>query len=149
MAEVHVKCSVIFMDLLGPDIISPLWMKGQVLQSKRAHLKVPDWSLVLNELVTKKLPIFLSLLNEISGGYEKILPVSESFWSNLKLLRMMDLTAWLWEWNVRLNGIRSVFSYSTVCSAICRSIFWARWWPAWTVWNSWRVMDARMNITSN
>ena len=70
-------------------------MKGQVLQSKRAHLKVPDWSLVLNELVTKKLPIFLSLLNEISGGYEKILPVSESFWSNLKLLRMMDLTAWL------------------------------------------------------
>ena len=28
--------------------------------------------------------MFLSLLNEISGGCEKIVPGSESFWSNLK-----------------------------------------------------------------
>ena len=68
-------------------------MKGQVLHRERAHLKVPDWSLVWNELLTKKLPMFLSRLNEISGGCEKIVPVSESFWSNLKFLRMIDLTA--------------------------------------------------------
>ena len=37
----------------------------------------------------------VSRLNEISGGFEKIVPVSESFWSNLKFLRMTDLTAWL------------------------------------------------------
>ena len=50
--------------------------------------------LVLSALLTKKLPTFLSRLNEIlSGGCEKILPVSGSFWSNLKLLRMILLTA--------------------------------------------------------
>ena len=129
LAEVHVKWSVILIDPLGPDIFSTLWMKGQVLHRERAHLKVPDWSLVWNELLTKKLPMFLSRLNEISGGYEKILPVSESFWSNLKFLRIIDLTAWLWGWNVRVNGMRSVFSFSAVCSADCRSICWARWWP--------------------
>ena len=48
-------------------------MKEQVLQREQAHLKVPDWSLVWNELLTKKLPMFLSRLNEISGGCEKIL----------------------------------------------------------------------------
>ena len=31
---------------------------------------------------------------EISGGCKKIVPVSESFWSNLMFLRMIDLTAW-------------------------------------------------------
>ena len=35
-------------------------------------------------LLTKKLPMFLSRLNEINGGCKKILPVSGSFWSNLK-----------------------------------------------------------------
>ena len=35
-------------------------MKGQVLHRARAHLKVPGWSLVWNELLNKKLPIFLS-----------------------------------------------------------------------------------------
>ena len=47
-------------------------MKGQVLHHARAHLKVPGWSLVWNELLTKKLPMFLSRLNEMSGGCEKI-----------------------------------------------------------------------------
>ena len=84
MAEVHVKWSVILMDLLGPDIFSSLWMKGQVLHCERARLKVPDWSLVWNELLTKKLPMFLSRLSEISGGCKKIVPVSESFCSKLK-----------------------------------------------------------------
>ena len=53
-------------------------MKGHVLQRARAcaHLKVPGWSLVWKALLTKKLPMFLSRLNEINGGCEKTLPVS-------------------------------------------------------------------------
>ena len=89
------KRSVILTDRLGPDILLVLTMKRQVLhcERERAHLKVPGCSLVLSALLTKKLPTFLSRLNEISGGCEKILPVSGSFRSNLKLLRMMLLTA--------------------------------------------------------
>ena len=89
------------MDFLGPDIFSTLWMKEQVLHRERVHLKVPDWSLVWNELLTKTLPMFLSRLNEISGG------------------------AWLWGWNVRVNGMRSLFSFSAVRNADRRSICWA------------------------
>ena len=48
-------------------------MKGQeVLHRARPHLKVPGRSLVLNELLTKKLPMFLLCLNEMSGGCEKV-----------------------------------------------------------------------------
>jgi len=54
-------------------------MKGQVLHRGRAHLKVPGWSLVWNELLTKKLPMSLLRLNEMSGGCEKIVPVFASF----------------------------------------------------------------------
>ena len=86
------KRSVILTDRLGPDILLVLTMKRQVLHRERAHLKLPGCSLVLRALLTKKLPTFLSRLNEISGGCEKILPVSRSFWSNLKLLRMILLT---------------------------------------------------------
>ena len=75
------KRSVILTDRLGPDILLVLTMK------------VLGCSLVLSALLTKKLPTFLSRLNEISGGCEKIVPVSGSFWSNLKLLRMILLTA--------------------------------------------------------
>ena len=81
---------MVLIDLLGPDIFSTLGTKEKVFHRERAHLKVPDWSLVLNELLTKKLPMFLSRLNEISGGCGKIVPVSKSFWSNLKLLKMID-----------------------------------------------------------
>ena len=80
------------MERLGPDNFSTLQMKGHVLHRARAHLKVPGCSLVWNALLTKKLPMFLSRLNEINGGCEKILPVSGSFWSNLKFFRMMDFT---------------------------------------------------------
>ena len=79
------KRSVILTDRLGPDILLVLTMKRQVLHRERAHLKVPGCSLVLSALLTKKLPTFLSRLNEISGGCEKILPVSGSFWSNLSI----------------------------------------------------------------
>ena len=70
------KRSVILTDRLGPDILSAFWTKGQVLHRERAHLKVPGFSIVLNVLLTRKLPTFLSRLNEISGGCEKIAPVS-------------------------------------------------------------------------
>ena len=121
------------MDRFGPDNFSTLQIKGHVLHRARAHLKVPGWLLVWNALLTKKLLMLLSRLNEISGGCEKILPVSGSFWSNLTFfLRMMDLTAWLWGWNVRVNGILLLFSFRDIWSADCRSICWARWWPAWT-----------------
>ena len=88
------KRSVILTDRLDPDILPVLRGEGQVLHRERAHLKVLGCS-VLSSLLTKKLPRFLSRLNEISGGCEKILPVTGSFWSNLKLLRMKLLTAWL------------------------------------------------------
>ena len=67
------------MDCFGPDNFSMLQLKGHVLHRARAHLKDPGWFLVWNALRTKKLPMFLSDLNEISGGCEKILPVSGSF----------------------------------------------------------------------
>ena len=120
LAEVQVKWSVILMDRLGPDNFSTLQKKGHVLHSARAHLKVTGCSIVWNALLTKKLPMFLSRLNEINGGCEKILPVSGSFWSNLKFFTMMDFTAWLWGWNVRVNGILLLFSFWDVCSADCR-----------------------------
>ena len=88
------KRSVILTARLGPDILSAFWTKGQVLHRERAHLKVPGFSIVLNVLLTRKLPTF-SRLNEISGGCEKIAPVSGSFCSILKLLRMMAFTGLL------------------------------------------------------
>jgi len=78
---------VILIDRLDPDILLALWMKGQALHRARAHLKVPGWSLVWNELLPKKLPMFLSRLIEMSGGSEKIVPVSGSLWSKLKFFK--------------------------------------------------------------
>ena len=93
------KRSVILTDRLGPDILLVLTMKRQVLHRERAHLKVPGCSLVLSALLTKKLPTFLSRLNEISGGYLK---------------------------EVRVNGILSFLSFCDVCSDDCRSNCWVR-----------------------
>ena len=62
---------MILIDRLGPDIFSTLRMKGHVLHRARAHLKVPGCSLVWNTLLTKKLHMFLSRLNEIDGGCER------------------------------------------------------------------------------
>ena len=60
------KRSVILADRLGPDILSAFWTKGQVLHRERTHSKVPGFSIVLNVFLTRKLPTFLSRLNEIS-----------------------------------------------------------------------------------
>ena len=47
-------------DRLGPEILTVLEIKGQVLHRVRLHVKVPGWLLNLNALLTKKLPKFLS-----------------------------------------------------------------------------------------
>ena len=70
-----------------------------------------------NALLTKNLLMFLSRSNEISEGCEKILAVSGSFWS--KVFRMMVFTASLWGWNVRVNGILSLFSFCELFSQKC------------------------------
>ena len=78
-AEMHVKWLVILADQLGPEILTMLEIKGQVLHRVRVHLKVRGWLSDLKELLTRTLPMFLSRLNEISGGGEKMCLVSGSF----------------------------------------------------------------------
>ena len=41
--EMHIKWSVTLTDRLGPEILTVLEIKGQVLLSMRLHLKVPGW----------------------------------------------------------------------------------------------------------
>ena len=65
-----------------------LEIKGQVLHPARLHVKVPGWLLNLNALLTKKLPRFLSRLNELSGGTENMCLVLGSLRRFLKFLRI-------------------------------------------------------------
>ena len=67
----QVKWSVTLTDRLGPEMLAVLEIKGQVLHCVRLHVKVPGL-LNLNALLTKKLPKFLSRLNEMSGGKENM-----------------------------------------------------------------------------
>ena len=55
---------------MGPEILAIMSeIKGQVLHCVRLHLKLGSWLVVSRvALLTRKLPIFLSRLNEISGG---------------------------------------------------------------------------------
>ena len=80
---------------------------------------MPGFSIVLNALLTRKLPTFLSRLKEISGGCEKIAPVSGSFSSILNYVVKDDSFYWV---IARVNGILLFFSFCDVCSADCRSI---------------------------
>ena len=57
-AEMHVKWSVILTDRFGPEILTMLEIKGQVLNRVRVHMKVPDWLSDLNALLTRKLTMF-------------------------------------------------------------------------------------------
>ena len=68
--EMQVKWSVTLTDRLGPEILTVLEIKGQVLHGVRLHLKIPGW--MFNALLTEKLPKFLSRLSEMSGGRENI-----------------------------------------------------------------------------
>ena len=121
--EMQVKWSVTLTDRLGPEILTVLEIKGQVLHRVRLHVKVSGWLLNLNALLTKKLPKFLSRLNEMSGGRENICLVSGSLRRILKFLRMTVIS---------VNGILSVSSFCEVCSAVSRSISWARCLPVVT-----------------
>ena len=64
-AEMHVKWSVILVDRLGPEILTMLEIKAQVLHRVHLHLKVPGWLSDLNVLLTRKLPLFVLRLNKI------------------------------------------------------------------------------------
>ena len=61
--EMHVKWSVTSADRWGPEILTVLQIKGQVLHRVRLHVKVPGWLSDLNALLARKLPKFLSRLN--------------------------------------------------------------------------------------
>ena len=50
---------MILTDRLGPEILTMLETKGQVLHRVRLHLKVPGWLSDCNALSTRKLPMFL------------------------------------------------------------------------------------------
>ena len=93
----RVKWSVTFTDRLGPEILTVLERKGQVLHRVRLHVKVPGWSLNLNALLTKKL-LFLSRLNEMSGGRENMCLVSGSLRRIWKFFRMTFLIARFCGW---------------------------------------------------
>ena len=87
------KWSVTLTDRLGPEMLTVLEIKGQVLHRVRLHVKVPGLLLNLNALLTKKLPKFLSRLNEMSFGKENMCLVSGSLLRILKFLRMTFLIA--------------------------------------------------------
>ena len=88
------KWSVTLTDRLGPEILTVLEIKEQVLHRVRLHVKVPGWLLNLNALLTKKFSRFLSRLNEMSGGRENMCLVSGTLRRILKSLRMTFLNAW-------------------------------------------------------
>ena len=69
-----------------------------VLHRVRLHVKVPGWSLNLNALLTKKLPKFLSRLNEMRGGRENMCLDPGSLRRILKFLRMTFLIARFCGW---------------------------------------------------
>ena len=85
------KWSVTLTDRLGPEILTVLEIKGQVLHRVHLHMKVPGWSLNLNALLTKKLPTFLSYLNEMSAGRVNMCLVSGSLRRILKFFKMTFL----------------------------------------------------------
>ena len=92
------KWLVTLTDPLGPEILTVLERKGQVLHRVRLHVNVSGWSLNLNALLTKKLPRFLSRLNEMSGGRENMCFVSGSLRRILKFFTMTFLIARFCGW---------------------------------------------------
>ena len=96
--EMHVKWSVTLTDRLGPEMLTVLEIKGQVLHRVRLHVKVPGWLSNLNALLNKKLPKFLSRLNEMSGGRGNMCLVSGSLRRILKFLRITFFIARFCGW---------------------------------------------------
>ena len=173
------------MDRLGPDIFSTLQIKAHALHRARTHLKVPGWSLVWNEVLTKKLPLFWSRLNQINRDCEKLIPVSGSLWSILEwwiLLRGCEGEMWGWmecyyyspsETFVVLIADQFVERDDGLLEQLRQDSHVCRTWKSHIssdfkgklesslqrrrksketenkVWNSWHVMDVRMNTTNN
>ena len=98
LVEMHVKWSATLTDQLRPEILTVLEIKGQVLLHVPLHVKVPGWLLNLNALLTKKLPRFLSRLNEMSGGRESMCFVWGSLRRIFKFLRKTFLIARFCGW---------------------------------------------------
>ena len=103
------KWSLTLTDRLGPEMLTVLEIKGQVLHRVRLHVKIPGLLLNLNALLTKKLPKFLSRLNEMSGGKENMCLVSGSLLRILKFLRMTFLIARLCDFNNKCEEMRQFF----------------------------------------
>ena len=74
------KWSVTLTDRLGPEILTVLEIKGQVLHRVRLHVKVPGWLLLnLNALLTNKLLCeFSSIRNAHFVFLYFAYPISES-----------------------------------------------------------------------
>ena len=70
----------------------------KVLHRVRLHMKVSGWLTDLNALLTTKLPMFLSRLNETSSGRGNMCLVLGSLQRILKFLRMTFLTARICGW---------------------------------------------------
>ena len=98
--EVHVKWLVILADRLGPEAM--LEIEEQVVHRVRLRLKVPGMLSDLNALLTRKLLMFLSHLNEISGARGNICLISGSLRRILRFLRMTFLTARFCGWSFQL-----------------------------------------------
>ena len=73
--EMLVKWSMILSDRFGPEVLTMLEIKGQIKHRVRVHLKVPGWLLDLYALLTRKLLMFLSCLNGMSGARGNIFVV--------------------------------------------------------------------------
>ena len=56
--------AVISVDRLGPEILTMLEIKGQVLHRVHLYLKVPGWLSDLNVLLTRKLITFVFIAFE-------------------------------------------------------------------------------------
>ena len=117
LLEVQVKWS---MDRFGPDNFSTLQIKGHVLHRARAHLKVLVWSLFWNALLSEKIPLFLSRLNEINASVGQ---------AGHHRAQQVDRQSTNWS-AVQTSQTDSNDHYCP--SADCRLLCWARRWPAWT-----------------
>ena len=89
---------MVYIECRGALPLVKIWSHEFVNKLVRLHVKVPGWLLNLNALLTKKLPKFLSRLNEMSGGRENMCLVSGSLRRILKFLRMTFLIARFCGW---------------------------------------------------
>ena len=68
----HVKGSVILADRLAPEILTVLENRDKFCIACVYISRFLGWLSDLNALLTRKLPKFLSRLNEMSGGRENM-----------------------------------------------------------------------------